>query len=103
VLLKVEELFTSLQTVHGIAWKEPNIKTFGVSQQTTSSPPTFNSDSTPQLAVQSLPEILIFQVCSVFCQFLPMEKRFTNDAASKEKLFCALKIQVIVQLVESIR
>jgi hypothetical protein len=44
VHLQFEELFTSLQTVHRVAWKEPNIYTFKVSHHTTSSPPqTFSS------------------------------------------------------------
>lgn len=36
---KFSELFTTLQAVHGVAWKEPNINTFGVSHKATSSPP----------------------------------------------------------------
>jgi hypothetical protein len=39
-----------------------------------------------------LPEILIVQVCSVFHQFLPMEKHFTYAAAFKRKvILCAEK------------
>jgi hypothetical protein len=30
--LKFEELSTSLQTVHGVVWKERNVNMFGVSQ-----------------------------------------------------------------------
>jgi hypothetical protein len=52
VQLKFEELCTSLQTVHGAAWKEPNANTFKVSSWriippppplTVSQPPTLSS------------------------------------------------------------
>jgi hypothetical protein len=33
VCLKFEELFTSLQTVHRVAWEEPNANTFIVSHK----------------------------------------------------------------------
>jgi hypothetical protein len=39
VRLNFEELFTILLIVHGVAWKEPNVNTFGVSYQATSSTP----------------------------------------------------------------
>jgi hypothetical protein len=56
-------------------------------------PPPPLTASQPQLSVQSLPNILDVQVCSVFYQFLPMEKRFTHDATIKRKVsLCAEKI-----------
>jgi hypothetical protein len=60
VHLKFAELFTSWKTVHGVAWKEPNINTFRVIKP--HHPTTFNWVN-PQLSVQSLPDILIVQVC----------------------------------------
>jgi hypothetical protein len=49
--------------------------------------------SQPQLSVQSLPPILIVQVCSVSYQFSPMEKHFIYDAAFKWKvILCTEKV-----------
>jgi hypothetical protein len=92
--LKFEEVFTSLQTVRKIAQKEPNINTLRVTHQATSSPTPLTV--TPQLSVQSLPDILIIQVYSLFYQFLLMEKRFTYDDTFKSKVtLCTEKMQLV--------
>jgi hypothetical protein len=92
--LKFEELFTSLQIVHEVAWKESNIDTFGgePSSYIIPPPPTFNCESsTPNFQ---------FSHCLTFYQFLPMEDHFTHDTAFKRKTVC--QSQVTVQLVENI-
>jgi hypothetical protein len=60
------------------------MNTFEVCHQATSSPPPLIVRQPPKLSVQS--DILIVQVCSVFCQFLPMEKSFIYDATFKRKI-----------------
>jgi hypothetical protein len=86
--LKFDKLFTSFQIVHGVAWKEPNVNTFRVNHQATSSRRLLTVSQPPQILIQPLPAIFIVQVCSVFYQFLPTEKCFTFK---RKVVLCAEK------------
>jgi hypothetical protein len=91
VLFEIEELFTYLQTVHGLTQKEPNVNTLGVSHQATLSP-TINCESTPEFQFSHFLTFSSFN-CLGFYQFLPKGKYFASDAAFKMKaILCAGKI-----------
>jgi hypothetical protein len=62
VRLKFKELFTSLQTVDRVAWKEPNVNTFVVNHQATSS-------FTALTSRQPLPSNFQFSHCLTFLSF----------------------------------
>jgi hypothetical protein len=97
VHLKFTELFTSLQTVHKVAWNEPNINTFRVSHQATyPPPPTFNCESSPNFPFRHCLIFLSFRCVHFSISFYWWKSVLHMMLHSKEKLFCVLKRQVIV-------
>jgi hypothetical protein len=92
VHLKLKELFTSFQSVHRVAWEEPNTNTFGVSHQATLSLPPLTVSQPP--AFSSV--IAWHSYCSGVFSFLSvlyMKMLFTYDTRlEREVILCAEKI-----------
>jgi hypothetical protein len=88
--LKLEELFSCLQIVHRVAWKNLiHVNTFWVSHQDTS--PTFNYESTPKFQFSHCLTFLLFRYVQVSISFYSWKSILHMMMHSKEKLFCALK------------
>jgi hypothetical protein len=92
IKVHLEELFISLQTVHGVAWKEPNVNTFGVRHQATSSPPpTFDSQSIPNFESGHYLPFLLLRCVQISIRFYLWKSILHMILHSKEQSFLALK------------
>jgi hypothetical protein len=84
--LKFKELLS-------MGWPGKNLYKYIWSESSHIIPPPLYMWVNPHLSVQSLPDILIVQVCLVFCQVLHKEKCFMYDATFKwEVILCAEEI-----------
>jgi hypothetical protein len=82
-VLNSRKLFTRFQTVHGVAWEEPDVNTFGVSHQATS-PPDFQ--------FSHCLTFLLFRCVQFSISLYPWKSVLHMMLHSKEKLlFFALK------------
>jgi hypothetical protein len=93
VCLKFEGVFISLQTVHGVAWKKPNINSSRVSHQATKSHPhTFNCESTPHFQFSHCLTFLPFSCIQFSISSYLWKSISLMMLHSSEKLPCAKKL-----------